>query len=343
MIRLTTNRLIIRDPLPLDIDDWHRLLSDPKTMYYLQDIMTNSLEESRKNLETAIAETQSPNRTKYFLAIEDKVTGAFIGTVGYTITNTTPIGKVAGAGYFILPEYHGKGIMTEAFREVIRFAFEDDNVYRIETGCLIENKASERVMQKCGLIKEAECKAYDWHDGSLKDRVEYRLLRDEWMASNRKTENYIGGVLTGDAKNNAEGFFADLSKNGMQFERGQGYWFDKRYWMAKYKNEYMCFILLNGYGTDRHKDEPEGWVIWMSDNGFSNLAEAIHDERTKEIAWNHIDICGKCGGCENPGGNRKQVFGKEFDNVCITPMRFDNPNAETVECVKMLVGIVCGF
>jgi|GEM_PF-73270 len=183
MIHLATNRLIIRDPLPADAEEWHRLLSDPKTMYYLPDIMTRSFEESRDNLECAINESKIPNRTKYFFAIESKATGALIGTIGYTVMQTTPAGKVVGVGYFILPEYHGQGIMTEALREVIRFAFEDGGVYRIETGCITENRASERVMQKCGLIKEAERKAYVWHDGRLKDRVEYRLLRDEWLSS----------------------------------------------------------------------------------------------------------------------------------------------------------------
>jgi ribosomal-protein-alanine N-acetyltransferase len=180
MIRLTTERLIIRDPLPNDIGGWHCLMSDPKTMYYLPDIMTHSPDESLQNLETAIDEAQSSNRTKYFFAIEHGVTGAFIGAVGYTVTQNTPVGKIVGAGYFILPEYHGQGIMTEAFREVIRFAFEDNGVFRIETGCLSENRASERVMQKCGLIKEAERRLYTWHDGRMKDRVEYRLLKDEW-------------------------------------------------------------------------------------------------------------------------------------------------------------------
>jgi len=70
--------------------------------------------------------------------------------------------------------------MTEAFKEIIRFAFEEDDICRISTGCLMENQASERVMQKCGLIKEAEYKSYVWHDGELKDRVEYRLLKQEW-------------------------------------------------------------------------------------------------------------------------------------------------------------------
>ena len=78
MIRLVTDRLVIRDPLTTDIDGWHRLLSDPKTMYYLDDIMTSSLEESRKNLEVAISESQKPNRKKYFFVIEHGNTGDFI-------------------------------------------------------------------------------------------------------------------------------------------------------------------------------------------------------------------------------------------------------------------------
>ena len=188
MIRLKTKRLIIRDPLPTDIDDWHRLLSDSKTMYYLPDIMTLSLDESRRNLDAALDEARNTNRTKYFFAIENGETGAFIGTVGYTVTKTTPLGKFAGAGYFILPEYHGQGYMTEALNKVIRFAFEDDSVYRISTGCITENRASERVMQKCGLIKKAEYKSYTWHDGRMKDRVEYRLLKDEWMSRNVKSD-----------------------------------------------------------------------------------------------------------------------------------------------------------
>jgi len=181
MIKLSTERLIIRDPLLTDIDNWHRLLSNVETMYYLQDILTHTLEESRKNLETAVAESKSKNRNKYFFAIEDKETGAFIGSIGYTVTEVTPVGKLVEMGYFILSEFHGKGYIPEALKEVIKFAFKDDKVYRISTGCLRENQASERVMQKCGLIKEAEYKSYIWHDGKMKDRVEYRLLRDEWQ------------------------------------------------------------------------------------------------------------------------------------------------------------------
>lgn len=51
------------------------------------------------------------------------------------------------------------------------------------TGCLAENVGSERVMQKSGLIKESEHIDYEWHDGKMKTRLEYRLLRKEWHAN----------------------------------------------------------------------------------------------------------------------------------------------------------------
>lgn len=62
----------------------------------------------------------------------------------------------------------------------IAFAFDENDVYRVTTGCLAENVGSERVMQKCGLIKEAEHVDYEWHDDKMKTRLEYRLLKSEW-------------------------------------------------------------------------------------------------------------------------------------------------------------------
>lgn len=92
----------------------------------------------------------------------------------------TPVGKIVHAGYFTYPKFWNNGYVTEAFYKVLEFAFLEDNVYRVTTGCLAENAGSERVMQKCGLIKEAEHVDWEWHDGRMKTRLEYRLLRREW-------------------------------------------------------------------------------------------------------------------------------------------------------------------
>ena len=153
-------------------------------------------------------------------------------------------------------------------------------------------------------------------------------------------KKYIGNALVGDKQKNAADFFEYLLASGLQFERGQGYWADKLYWICKHNDEYICYILINGGEDDT---EPVGWVIWMDGSGSNCFMDTIPDEHTREVAWKHIDICGNCGGCKNPGGSRKTIFGKEFDNVCTTPLRFDNPDVETVECVNRLVQRRCGL
>ena len=185
MIRLETPRLILRDYLPSDEEEYYQLKSNPKTMYYLQDIMLHSPEEAHVDFANVLQDMAKPDRKFYFLRVELK-NGVQLGTVGYTVKSHTPLGKLVDAGYFYLPEFWGQGYGSEAFREVLRFGFQEDGVYRFTTGCLKDNVGSERVMQKCGLIKEAEHVDWEWHDGRMKTRLEYRLLLPEYLALREK-------------------------------------------------------------------------------------------------------------------------------------------------------------
>ncbi|GHV07212.1 hypothetical protein FACS189485_17140 [Spirochaetia bacterium] len=152
----------------------------------------------------------------------------------------------------------------------------------------------------------------------------------------QRIENFIGGVLTGDVQKNALEFVAYLRASEMLFERGKGYWEDKLYWLIKYKNEYVCFILING---SEEKIEHDDWIIWSDDSGSNWFEDFPIDEHIKEIVWENIDFCANCGSCGNPGGTRKMIFGKEFNNVCITTMKFKNPDIEALECMKKMVEI----
>lgn len=152
--------------------------------------------------------------------------------------------------------------------------------------------------------------------------------------SEQKIENIIGEVLTGEAQKNALEFVAYLRANEMLFERGNGYWENQLYWLIKYKNEYVCFILINGTGTEE-KFKP--WTIWSDDSDSNWFENFPLNEHMKEIAWKYIDFCGNCGSCS--GGTRKTIFEKEFNNVCRTTMRFIDPDTETVELMIKMVDI----
>ena len=179
-IRLETDRLILRDHTWNDLDSHYQILTDDSVMRYHRDIEAHSFDDAKENLSSAIADISEPLRERYFLRIDDKITGEHIGEIGYTVEQRTPLGKIVGLGYFIFEKYWGKGYTTEAAQEMIRFAFEEDDVVRVSSGCLLENAGSYRVMEKCGMIREAHRVKCAWHEGELKDRVEYRLLKEEW-------------------------------------------------------------------------------------------------------------------------------------------------------------------
>ena len=155
----------------------------------------------------------------------------------------------------------------------------------------------------------------------------------------QKIENHIIEALSGDVQKTALEFESFLRENEMQFERGSGYWKDKFYWCVNYMGENVGYVLL--YSPASAVDSAEPWVVWTDGSGSKWFEDYPIDEKTKETAWKNIDFCGNsseaCGGCM--GRTRKIIFGKEFDNVCGITFRFNNPNADAVECLKKIVAI----
>ncbi len=182
MFRLQTERLLIRDHVADDLATHHELLSDPGAMYYLPNVRTQTMDETVLSIGLAMAQVEHPRRKHYFFRVVDRQSKAHIGEIGYSVTKATPTGKLVDAGFFLRPSCWGKGYATEALRALLRHAFLESDVIRVSAGCLRENVRGQRVLEKCGMAQEAVLKEYSLHEGTLKDRLIYRLLRREWEA-----------------------------------------------------------------------------------------------------------------------------------------------------------------
>lgn len=129
-------------------------------------------------------------------------------------------------------------------------------------------------------------------------------------------------------------FLTYLNNNSIEFERLSGYWKNQFYWMAKYNNGCVCYILLNG------KDDEKQFsplTIWTDDSLSATYEKAYISEDLKKSAWKNIDYCVHCGSCS--GGRYRIIFGKGFDNVCRCQMRFTNPDEQEFETIKELIKI----
>lgn len=179
-IFILTERLCIREYRSEDLPLHHRLISDPSVMRYMQDVFSRSFEESKENLQFAIRESRREPREKFYWVISDKETKSYMGGIGYEILSRCPLGAQVEIGYFLSPEYQGRGYVSEALRAVMDFAFAKGDVYRINGTCIIDNMASAHVMEACGMIREGERVDIQWHIDRLRSRYLYRLLKGEW-------------------------------------------------------------------------------------------------------------------------------------------------------------------
>jgi len=182
MINLESNRLKMRYYRESDLAEYHKIMSDKDNMYFFIPFgfVTNSIEESQESLTNAVE--FNTKGVGYRFCITLKEDDKMIGGIGYGIAAETPVGKIADPmGWFISPEYQNKGYMTEAVKRVLDFAFLQDNCVRVVTACFKENMATQKVMAKAGFRKEAEKIKAMWHDGKMRDRVEFAINRDEFV------------------------------------------------------------------------------------------------------------------------------------------------------------------
>ncbi|WP_432712878.1 GNAT family N-acetyltransferase, partial [Pedobacter sp.] len=96
------------------------------------------------------------------------------GIIG--IFNTNPENHRAEIGYILHPALHGKGLMDEALKVVINYAFETLNFHSLEAVIDPLNTASEKLLLKNDFHKEAHLKDKTFFQGVFLDDVIYSRL-----------------------------------------------------------------------------------------------------------------------------------------------------------------------
>jgi [ribosomal protein S5]-alanine N-acetyltransferase len=140
---LRTERLILRPWGSNDIDDLHRLWTDPDVRRFLWDDETLSRER------TAGVVTSCPD----FWVIERQRVRDAIGFCGFrTLGDTSDIELVYG----LAPEYWGRGLVTEASNAALQFAFDEWSLKKVWALADTPNTASIAVMKRLGMRFEDE-------------------------------------------------------------------------------------------------------------------------------------------------------------------------------------------
>ena len=82
-------------------------------------------------------------------------------------------------GYYIAEEYWGKGIMTEAVKQICAYVFDKSDMIRIFAEPFAYNAASCRVLEKAGFQYEGTLRNNAVKNGKVIDMRMYSLLKTE--------------------------------------------------------------------------------------------------------------------------------------------------------------------
>ena len=88
-------------------------------------------------------------------------------------------------GYGLGAKFTGKGLMTEAVELILRFAFKDLKLHRIEANVQPDNKASIAVLQRTGFTKEGFSRKYLKIGGLWRDHERWAIIAEDYKLNNK--------------------------------------------------------------------------------------------------------------------------------------------------------------
>jgi RimJ/RimL family protein N-acetyltransferase len=108
----------------------------------------------------------------FAIAVEDQVIG------GIGLEFKPDIWRYsAELGYWLAPDYWGRGIMSSVLRAIVDYSFASFELNRLWAGAFDWNPASTRVLEKAGFVFEARLSKSAYKDGEFVDELIYAIVR----------------------------------------------------------------------------------------------------------------------------------------------------------------------
>lgn len=148
-----TERLILREILPSDIDGMFLLDSDPEVHKYLGNTPVTQRTQSLEVIEFVRKQYIENGIGRW--AVIEKETSTFIGWSGLKLVTENVNNHINyyDLGYRFIRNYWGKGYATESAIAALNYGFKELKLNEIYACAQVENIASNKILEKLGFQK----------------------------------------------------------------------------------------------------------------------------------------------------------------------------------------------
>lgn len=171
---LESQRLLLRQITPADVDQVYSIRSDAATMKYIPRPLAKNKQDALDHIQAITKGLEESESIAWAITFkdDDRLVG-IICLLRMQLKNFR-----TEMGYVLHPNYHGKGIMDEAVKLVINYAFNVLKFHSIEAVIDPDNLASEKVLLKNNFVKEGHLKENEFYEGRFLDTIIYSLLNN---------------------------------------------------------------------------------------------------------------------------------------------------------------------
>ncbi|MFR9673911.1 GNAT family N-acetyltransferase [Streptomyces sp. TR06-5] len=182
-VRLATERLELRPFRSADVDDVAAACQDPEIARWIPIPVPYGREDALEFVER-ISPGGWREDTMYNFGVFTRDTRSLVGSMGLVrLAELRAPTHQAEIGFWTAKPQRRKGYTEEAARAVIRWAFEDLGVERLEWVATAGNTASRAVAEKLGFVMEGLQRAKIVHRGVRRDAWHGALLPTDWDRS----------------------------------------------------------------------------------------------------------------------------------------------------------------
>jgi ribosomal-protein-alanine N-acetyltransferase len=162
---------------PADAAALFGMFSDPEVMRYWSRPPMADPAQAEALLEQVLADYGTGASLP--LGIERSRDSILVGNC--TLHHFHETSRRAEIGYCLGRAYWGHGYMHEALQALVRYAFGDLDLNRLEADIDPRNLRSARSLERLGFVKEGHLRSRWIVAGEVSDTGFYGLLRDDWQ------------------------------------------------------------------------------------------------------------------------------------------------------------------
>ncbi len=179
-MRIETDRLLFVTILNEDIDNIHKLNSEPEVARFSLHDIPKDIEETRRCVEPFIKSQNEIPRKNFTFKILTKASSEFIGITGITLS--LDLFRSGEIYYKLLPKYWNCGFATEISKKLIEIGFKELNLHRIEASTDTDNGKSVKVLEKSGMLREGIRRKVVPMNGEWKDGYLYAIVEEDYCS-----------------------------------------------------------------------------------------------------------------------------------------------------------------